>query len=76
MEEFAAAGGRVMAKTKSTRIGDHFEELTDPRTREVTYPLINVVLIAVCAVICGADDFVAIARFGNTKTIGFPGSWT
>lgn len=56
-----------MAKTKSTRIGDHFEELTDPRTREVTYPLINVVLIAVCAVICGADDFVAIARFGNTK---------
>jgi predicted transposase YbfD/YdcC len=45
----------------------HFEELTDPRRREVTYPLINVVMIAVCAVICGADDFVAIAKFGHTK---------
>ncbi len=56
-----------MSKAKSARMQDHFEELTDPRRREVTYPLINVVVIAVCAVICGADDFVAIARFGNTK---------
>jgi len=46
---------------------DHFAELTDPRRREVTYPLINVVVIAVCAVICGADDFVAIEKWGRTK---------
>lgn len=45
----------------------HFDELTDPRRREPTYPLINIVVIAVCAVICGADDFVAIARWGRTK---------
>ena len=56
-----------MAKTKSARMQDHFAELTDPRRREVVYPLINVVVIAVCAVICGADDFVAIAKFGRTK---------
>ena len=56
-----------MSKMKSARIQDHFEELTDPRRREVTYPLINVVVIAVCAVICGADDFVAIAKYGRTK---------
>lgn len=56
-----------MSKAQSARMRDHFEELTDPRRREVTYPLINVVVIAVCAVICGADDFVAIAKFGNTK---------
>lgn len=56
-----------MSKPKSVRIADHFAELTDPRRREVIYPLINVVVIAVCAVICGADDFVAIARFGTTK---------
>ena len=31
------------------------------------YPLINVVTIALCAVICGADDFVAIAEFGRQK---------
>ena len=46
---------------------EHFSELTDPRRREVMYPLINVVVIAVCAVICGADDFVAIAKWGRTK---------
>ena len=56
-----------MSKRKSVRIVDHFAELTDPRRREVVYPLINVVVIAVCAVICGADDFVAIAKFGTTK---------
>lgn len=49
------------------RLEEHFAELTDPRRREVTYPLINVVVIAVCAVICGADDFVAIAEWGRSK---------
>jgi len=52
---------------KHARIQDHFAELTDPRRRNVIYPLINVVVIAVCAVICGADDFVAIAEFGRMK---------
>ena len=56
-----------MPKITSARMQDHFAELTDPRRRKVTYPLINIVVIAVCAVIWGADDFVAIARFGRTK---------
>ena len=51
----------------SAKIQDHFAELTDPRRTKVMYPLLNVVVIAVCAVICGADDFVAIAKFGRTK---------
>ena len=56
-----------MSGSTSVRLQDHFAELTDPRRREVTYPLINVVVIAICAVICGADDFVSIARFGRKK---------
>ena len=44
-----------------------FSDLTDPRRRKVTYPLINIVTIAICAVICGADDFVAIAAFGRSR---------
>jgi predicted transposase YbfD/YdcC len=56
-----------MSRTRSTRIQDHFADLTDPRRREVTYPLINVVVIAICAVVCGADDFVAIADFGRAR---------
>ena len=59
----------IVPKTSSVRAGikDYFAELTDPRRREVIYPLINVVTIALCAVICGADDFVAIAAWGRIK---------
>lgn len=56
-----------MPRRVSARIQDHFAPLTDPRRRKVTYPLINVVTIAICAVICGADDFVAIANYGRKK---------
>jgi len=56
-----------MPATKSASIKKHFADLSDPRQREGTYPLINIVVIAICAVICGADDFVAIAEFGNKK---------
>jgi len=56
-----------MPAAKTARMQDHFVDLTDPRRREVTYPLINIVVIAICGVISGADDFVAIARFGRTK---------
>jgi predicted transposase YbfD/YdcC/predicted DNA-binding protein (UPF0251 family) len=56
-----------MPKKLSARIQDHFVELTDPRRRKVVYPLINVVTIAICAVICGADDFVSIAEYGRKK---------
>lgn len=56
-----------MPQSASVAIRNHFSELTDPRRREVIYPLINVVTIAVCAVVCGADDFVAIAHWGRTK---------
>lgn len=51
----------------SVRIQDHFKDLTDPRRRRVTYPLINIVTIALCAVISGADDFVSIAEYGKQK---------
>jgi len=56
-----------MSSITSARIEDHFVDLTDPRRRKVTYPLINVVTITLCAVICGADDFVSIAAWGHMK---------
>jgi predicted transposase YbfD/YdcC len=56
-----------MSERKSAKIQDHFENLTDPRRRPPVYPLINIVTIAICAVICGADDFVAIERFGKAR---------
>ena len=42
-----------MPSTQSTSMVEHFADLTDPRRREGKYPLINFVVIGVCAVICG-----------------------
>lgn len=56
-----------MTGVASVRIQDHFAEMTDPRRRKVVYPLINVITITLCAVLCGADDFVAIAEFGEKR---------
>jgi predicted transposase YbfD/YdcC len=57
-----------MAKSQGCgQLQEHFAELTDPRRGKVTHPLLTIVAIAVCAVICGADDFVAIAHYGRTK---------
>ena len=44
-----------------------FKDVTDPRRSEPVYPLTNILFMAICAVIAGADDFVAIAKFANTK---------
>jgi predicted transposase YbfD/YdcC len=51
----------------STSISSHFSGVTDPRRGDPIYPLDNILFIAICAVISGADDFVAIARFGQKK---------
>jgi predicted transposase YbfD/YdcC len=56
-----------MSSSRSASLGDHFGDLTDPRRRKVVYPLINIVTIAVCAVIAGADDFVSIAAWAHEK---------
>jgi predicted transposase YbfD/YdcC len=56
-----------MPKLNVAKLEDHFASLTDPRRRKVIYPLMNIVVIAICAVICGADDFVAIAAWGRLK---------
>lgn len=56
-----------MAPDLSARIDKHFASLTDPRRGKVTYPLINIVAIALCATIAGADDFVAIADWARQK---------
>ena len=56
-----------MSEKFAARIKNHFASLTDPRRRKVTYPIINIVAIALCAVIAGADDFVTIAAWGRQK---------
>ena len=47
---------------------DHFSNLTDPRIdRTKDHKLIDIVVIAVCAVICGADGWVGMETYGKAK---------
>ena len=46
----------------------HFKDLPDPRQRgKVMYPLDEVLLLCLLAVLAGAETFVDIARFGDKK---------
>jgi predicted transposase YbfD/YdcC len=46
----------------------HFQDLKDPRVeRTRKHPLINIVFIAVCGVLSGANSFAAIAEFGGDR---------
>lgn len=47
---------------------DHFAELPDPRQlSKVIYPLDEILLMALLAVLAGAETFTAIAQFGRDK---------
>jgi predicted transposase YbfD/YdcC len=47
---------------------DHFSAITDPRIdRQKRHKLIDILTIAICGVICGADDWVAIEAFGKAR---------
>lgn len=46
----------------------HFADLPDPRTSPATrHRLLDIVTIALCAVLCGADTWVDVALFGRSK---------
>lgn len=51
-----------------TSILTYFAELEDPRIeKNQKHPLINVISIAILGVICGADSWVDIERYGKAK---------
>jgi predicted transposase YbfD/YdcC len=46
---------------------DHFAGLEDPRTRQSRHDLRELLLVAVCAVLSGADGWAAVALWGQAK---------
>lgn len=55
-------------RIKKKTILDHFAAVTDPRMERCKrHPLMDILVIGICAVICGADDWVAMERFGKAK---------
>lgn len=58
----------LVAEAGFGRTGGAFDELEDPRRRQgQRHRLADVILIAVAAVICGADSWVEVELFGRAK---------
>lgn len=54
-----------MPSTESATFQGHFQDLDDPRVeRTRKHPLINILFIAVCGVLSGANSFAGIQEFG------------
>ena len=54
------------------RLATSFATLLDPRVdRTKKQLLLDIVLIAICAVICGAEGWVDVAEYGEAKLLWF-----
>ncbi len=60
-----------MEQNPTAIIKEHFSELEDPRRYNKRHLLLDIVVIAICAAICGADDWVAVEDFGRAKQSWF-----
>ena len=57
-----------MEKKPSAALLEHFASLPDPRiARHRWHKLSDIVIIAVCAVLCGAESYPAIEDFGQER---------
>ena len=59
---------RYMSAFPEDSLMSYFTTVDDPRVgRNVSHPLINIITIAILGVICGADGWVDIERYGQAK---------
>jgi predicted transposase YbfD/YdcC len=57
-----------VAQTPSLSFLDHFSQIDDPRVnRRRRHKLLDILFIALCATIAGADDFLAIEVWGRSR---------
>jgi predicted transposase YbfD/YdcC len=57
-----------MPLLRDVAIGQYFATVDDPRMdRTKAHALLDIIIIAMCAVICGADGWVDVETFGKTK---------
>jgi len=57
-----------MSPSPIESIKEHFDGIRDPRQfGKVDHPLINLIFITICGSLCGADNWVAIAAFGESQ---------
>lgn len=57
-----------MEEKRSAALMDHLGAVGDPRIdRHKEHKLIDILVIAICAILCGANDWVAVETFGRAK---------
>lgn len=57
-----------MSSHADLALATYFATVEDPRIeRTKAHNLLDMIVITVCAVICGADDWVGVAEFGKSK---------
>ena len=57
-----------MPLLRDLAIGQYFATVEEPRIeRTKEHALLDIIIIAICAVICGADGWVDVEEFGKTK---------
>ena len=57
-----------MEKGCGVSVMDHFQDLEDPRIERCKrHGLLDILIIAICAAICGADSWVHVEMFGKSK---------
>jgi len=57
-----------MSQLVSTSLAAHFAQVPDPRLeRTKDHQLLDILMIAICAILCGANDWVGVATFGQAR---------
>ena len=49
------------------KLKKHFRKLRDPRASNSSYPLLEILVVALAAVLCGAEGATDMADFGRRK---------
>ena len=63
-------GGTTLSENPVDSIVVHFDRIDDPRSDHgKRHQLLDIMAIAIMAVVCGADDWVAVETFGQAKSV-------
>ena len=58
----------AMTSSPFASIIEHFSELDDPRAaHRIEHQLDDILVITLCAVICGADNWIEVSNYGRSK---------
>ena len=56
-----------MEQTPVATIAGYFSQLDDPRRDNKRHLLLDIIVIVICAVVCGADSWTDVELFGHAK---------